>query len=121
MTRLRALDQGAGDQVRRRHQAVGGLVMLVDADRIEAELLGIDERVDVAGVFLGALDRVVKVVRQHHPGRAVLCRLLEVERPVRHQMEGDELHGATPSRNSQTWRATLAASRHAGGARTHPP
>ena len=109
LDRLGALDQRAGDQVGRRHQAVGGLVMLVDADRIEAELLGIDERVDVARVFLGALDRVVEAVRQHHPGRAVLRRLREIERPVRHQMEGDELHDATPSRNSRTWRATRAA------------
>src|SRR6516164_9415763 len=83
--------------------------MLVDADRIEAELLGIDERVDVARIFLRTLDRVVKAVRQYHPGRAVLRRLLEVERPVRHQMESDELHGATPLRSSRTWRATREA------------
>ena len=103
---LGALDQRAGDQVGRRHQPVGGLVVLVDADRVEAELLGIDQRIDVAGVFLGALDRVVEAVRQHDPGRAVLRRLFEVERPVRHQMEGDELHRATPSRKSRTCRAT---------------
>src|SRR6516164_9837047 len=83
--------------------------MLVDADRIKAELLGIDERVDVARVFLRTLDGVVKAVRQYHPGRAVLRRLGEVERPVGHQMEGDELHDATPSRNSRTWRATRGA------------
>src|SRR5690242_21328729 len=83
--------------------------MLVDADPVEAELLGIDERVDVAGVFLGALDRVVEPVWQDHPGRAVLRRLFEVERPVRHQMEGDELHDAPPSKNARTWRATTSA------------
>ena len=102
MTRLRALDQGAGDQIGRRHQAVGGLVMFVDADRIEAELLGIDERIDVTRVFLRTLHRVVKPVGQHHPGRAVLRCFREIERPVRHEMEGNELHGATPSRNSRT-------------------
>ena len=106
---LGALDQRAGDQVRRRHQPIRGLMMLVDADRIEAELLGIDQRIDVAGVFLGALDRVVEAVRQYHPRRAVLRRLFEIERPVRHQMEGDELHGATPPRKSWTCRATVAA------------
>src|SRR6516162_1913529 len=109
LDRLGALDQRAGDQVRRRHQAVCGLVMLVDADRIEAEFLGIDERIDVARIFLRTLDRVVELVRQYHPGRTVLCRLSEVERPVRHEMESDELHGATPSRKSRTWPATSGA------------
>src|SRR4051812_50001359 len=83
--------------------------MLVDADRVETELLGIDQRVDMAGVFLGALDRIVEAVRQHHPGRAMLCRLFEVERPVRHQVKVYELHRATPSMKSRTWRATVAA------------
>jgi hypothetical protein len=58
-----ALDQRAGDQVGRRHQAVGGLVMLVDPDGVEAEFLGIDQRIDMAVVFLGAEHRVVHVVR----------------------------------------------------------
>src|SRR4051794_644647 len=104
-----ALDQRTGDQIWRRHQAVGGLVMLVDADRVKAELLGIDESVDVAGVFLGTFGRVVEPVWQYHPGRAVLRRLFEVERPVRHQMEGDELHDVAPSKNARTCRATTAA------------
>src|ERR1700732_1812247 len=84
-------------------------MMLVDTDRIEAELLGIDERVNVARVFLGALHRIVEAVRQHYPGGTVLRRFREVERPVRHEMEGDELHDAAPSRNSQTCRATRGA------------
>jgi hypothetical protein len=42
--------------------------MFVDADRIEAELLGIDERINMAGVLLGPLDRVVKAIWQHNPG-----------------------------------------------------
>src|SRR6516225_3847833 len=83
--------------------------MLVDADRIKAELLGVDECLDVARVFLRTLDRVVEAVRQHHPRRAMLCRVGEVERPVRHQMEGDQLHHATPSRKSRIWRATKEA------------
>src|SRR6516162_11688157 len=83
--------------------------MLVDANRIKAELLGVDQGVDVARVFLRTLDRVIKAVRQHDPRRAVLCRLDEVERPVRHQMEGDELRHATPSRKSRVWRAMRAA------------
>jgi hypothetical protein len=35
---------------------------LIDADRIEAQLFGADQRVDVARVFLGALYRVIKAV-----------------------------------------------------------
>jgi hypothetical protein len=41
--------------------------MFVDADRIEAELLGIDERIDVTRILLGALYRVVEAVRKYDP------------------------------------------------------
>jgi hypothetical protein len=65
---LGALDQGAGDQVRRRHHAVGGLVMLVHRDRIKAELFGGGQLIDVGLVFIGAFDRVIQAVGQDHPG-----------------------------------------------------
>ena len=76
-------------------------MMFIDADRIEAELLGVDERIDVTRVFLRTLHRVVKPVGQHHPGRAVLGCFREIERPVWHKMERNKLHGAIPSRNSR--------------------
>ncbi len=43
----RARERGR-DQVRRRHQPVGGLMMLVDADAVEAELIGELQLADVA-------------------------------------------------------------------------
>src|SRR3984957_14246343 len=49
--RLRPLNERAGDQVRRRHQAIGGLVMFIDPDRVKAELFGIDERIDMARIL----------------------------------------------------------------------
>ena len=65
---LRALDKRAGDEIGRRHQSIGVLVMLVDADAVEAEPLGIDQEVDEVRVFLGAFDRIIKAVGQHDPG-----------------------------------------------------
>ena len=57
LQRLRALGQRGGDEVGRRHQAVGVLVVLVDADAVEAELVGVGERVDVFAVEVVAFDR----------------------------------------------------------------
>jgi hypothetical protein len=42
-------------------------MMFIDADRIEADLFGIDEGIDVARILLGALYRVVEAVRKHDP------------------------------------------------------
>ena len=67
-------------------------MVLVDRDDVEAELLGIDELIDVGLVLVGALLRVVQRVRQHHPGGAVLVPLGHVERAIRHQVEECELH-----------------------------
>ena len=99
----------AGDEVGRRHHAVGGLVMLVDADAVEAELLAIDEEVDMALVFVGALDRIVEAVGQHDPGRAVLRRRLEIERAIGHQVEGEELHRTASLRKARTLGITSSA------------
>ena len=95
-----ARDQVRRDQVRRRHHAVGGLVVLVDRDDVEAELLGIDQLVDVGLVLVGALLRIVELVRQHDPGGAMLVPLGHVERAIRHQVEERELH----QRVSAYWR-----------------
>ena len=67
-------------------------MVLVDRDHVEAELLGIDQLVDVGLVLVGALLRIVERVRQHDPGGAMLVALGHVERAVRHQVEEGELH-----------------------------
>jgi len=40
--------EGAGDDIGRRHQAVGGLVMFVDTDAVKAEFVGVGQGIDVA-------------------------------------------------------------------------
>ena len=66
------------DQVRRRHGAVGVLVVLVDADPVKAELLGVDQLVDVPVVVRASGSRVEKRVRTGDP-----CRPVVVVRQVR--------------------------------------
>src|SRR6185437_978475 len=96
-----ALDEGAGDQIRCRHQPIGILVMLVDGDAVEAQPFAIDEEVDEIGIFLGAFDRIVKAVREYDPGRAMFRSLLEIEMTIRHQMEGYEFHRDASARKSR--------------------
>ena len=45
---LDAARERARQHARRRHQAIGGLVMLVEADAVEAELVGVFELVEIA-------------------------------------------------------------------------
>ena len=86
-------DEVGGDDVRRRHEAVRGLVMLVDGDGVEAKLLGVDELGKVLLVHLRAALRVEVGVGVGDPrGALALERLVEV-RPG-HEVEVDELHGA---------------------------
>src|SRR5690242_4420738 len=67
--------------------------MLVDADAVEADILGVDQLVEVAVVQLTAQLRVVETVRAGDPGRPVVvvreCR-------VRHQVEAEEPHRLAP-------------------------
>ena len=67
---LGPLRQGRGDEVGRRHQAVGVLVVLVDADAVEAQLVGVGQGVDVFVVELVALDRVVEACWAARPRRS---------------------------------------------------
>ena len=89
---LGALDERARDQVRRRHHAVSGLMVFVDADDVEAEFFGIGQLIEIGIVFRGAFFRIVEAVGQHHPGRAMFGRRFQVERPIRHQMKAGEFH-----------------------------
>ena len=88
----RALGEASRDDVGRRHEAVGVLVVLVHAHRVEAERLGQRELLEVLLVEHPAARRIVEAVRQGQPGRLVV--LLEVGRQVRprHEVEADEEH-----------------------------
>jgi hypothetical protein len=90
----RAHGEHGRDDVRRRHQAIRILVMLVHADAVEAERLGLGELIDVFVVVDLRFFGVEEVVGHPDPGRVVL--LLEVGRkiPVRHRVEEEVLHGA---------------------------
>ncbi len=86
--------QPGGDDVRRRHEPVAVLVVLVHADAVEAERVGVFELVHVLVVHEVPLTRVVELARNVDPHRAVL--LPEVVGQIRpgHQVEPRESHGA---------------------------
>ena len=79
---LDAARQRAGEHARHRHHAVGGLMVLVEADAVEAELVGEFHLVEIVVIELGAFLRIVMVVGERHPGRAVLGDGVEIG--VRH-------------------------------------
>ena len=88
-----AAGQPGGDEVRAGHDAVAVLVVLVDADAVEAELVGVLELVHVLVVDGVGPRRVEQRAGDVDPDRAV--RLPEVVGQVRprHQVEPRELHG----------------------------
>jgi hypothetical protein len=92
---LGALDQGAGDQVGRGHQAISGLVVLVDTHAVKAQGFRFGQQVDVALVFVRTQLGVVKGIGQDHPSRAVLFGCRDVQRTVRHQGEIEDFHAAS--------------------------
>src|SRR5262249_55676809 len=93
-----------GDDVGRGHQPVAVLVMLVDADAVEAERVRVLELIHVLVVHGVALARVVERVRDVDPDRTVL--LPEIVRQVRPrtEVEPGEFHasprvGSTPDQS----------------------
>ena len=81
--------QHAGDHV---------LVMLVDADAVEAELLGVFQLIEVSVVEGAALLGVVDPVREAEPRRRILGRVVKVGGEIGpwHQMKKVKLHGGPP-------------------------
>ena len=77
------------NQIRGRHDPVSILVMLVYAHPVKAELLRVQELVDVAVVELPAEFGVVEAVRTGDPRRAVVVRR---ESRVRHQVKAEYAH-----------------------------
>src|SRR5512144_1473929 len=89
---LGAPRQTCRHDIGRGHAAVGGLVMLVDADAVETELIGQLELVQIA-VIEGMTELgIVKRIGGGYPGAVV--RLREILRQMRpgHQMEAVNLH-----------------------------
>jgi hypothetical protein len=93
---LRPAGEGGRHQVRRGHQAVGVLVVLVHADAVEAHLGGELQLVQVLVVDLVSLRRVVQVARHVHPDAAVLLAEVLRKEPVGHEVEEMDLHGLPP-------------------------
>ena len=81
---------------RRGHDAVGVLVVLVDAEPVEAELLAVFELVEIAVVEFVPLLGVEIAVGQNHPCRPVFLVVVEIEIGVGHQMKEKDLHRAHP-------------------------
>ena len=87
-----AINQNGRDEIGRRHHPVSGLMMLVDADAVEAALAGIDQLLDIFAIkrrpALGVVERIWEI----YPIQFVLTRGLEIEVAIRHQVKGKELH-----------------------------
>ena len=90
----------AGD----RHHAVGGLMVLVEADAVEAELVRQLHLVEIIVIEFGALLRIVVAVRERHPRGAVLGDRIEIGVAVGHQMEIEDLHVAILTLQFSCWR-----------------
>ena len=100
---LGAAAEVGSHQVRRRHQTVGVLVVLVDADAVIAGGSGGFELVQAVVVHLVGFGRVEQLRVDVNPDRVV--RLGEVRREisVRHQMEEFKFHRQLRSVPSSGW------------------
>ena len=88
-------ERGGGD-VRRRHDAVGVVVMLVDADAVEAGLVGEFELVEVFVVELVRLDGVEEPAGDVDPDAAVLFFEVGRQVAVGHEVEPADFHFGRP-------------------------
>ena len=86
--------QHGGHNVRRRHGAVGVLVVLVDAHTLEPQLFGIFELVQISIIDRMPLFGIVVFIRERHPGRFMFGLVGKVLGQVgpRHEMEIVKLH-----------------------------
>ena len=86
---------GCGND-RRRHGAIGILVMLVYRQDVVAQLLAILELIQIAIIELRALLGVVVAVWQQRPGGRVFLVERKIQVGIGHQMKQRKLHLATP-------------------------
>jgi hypothetical protein len=70
-------------------------VVLVHADRIEAELVGVLEHVEVFVVELMAARGVVEAIREVDPHAVIAFAEVVGEPTPRHQVEPADLHGTS--------------------------
>ena len=89
--------QRRGRDDRRRHQAIGILVMFVHAQPVEAELFAHLQFVEIGVVQVVAHLRIEVRIGIHHPGRLVLLVVIEIETGIGHKMEQKTLHGRFPN------------------------
>src|SRR6266705_3168704 len=84
--------QAGCHDVRGWHVAVGVLVVLIDANALEAELIGEFEFIQVAVVERMAELRIVEGVRTRHPGTVIALGKILREVGPGHQMKAEEAH-----------------------------
>ncbi len=110
---LGALDrtrQRAGQQARNRHHAVRRLVVFVEADAVEAKLVGQFHLVKVLVIKLRALFGIVIAVGKRHPCRAVAADRVEIDMAIRHQVKVEDFH----LRSAFSWPGFLCRSLDVG-------
>src|SRR5260370_23783899 len=78
--------------IRRGHQSIGVLMMLVDAEAVEAHTVGELELVEVVVIKAMAELGIVEVARNIHPYAAVLILEAIGQEEVRHQHEPRKFH-----------------------------
>jgi hypothetical protein len=92
---LGAVGEHRGDEVRRGHQAVAVVVVLVDADGVEAALLGVHELLEVGGIRRGHDVAVEQAGIDVDPHAAVLLVEVVGECRIGHEVEPHQLHRRT--------------------------
>ena len=95
-----SVGQHRGNQVGRRHYAVGIVVVFVDADAVKAGPVGVLQLGNIVGVIPVALGRVKVFVGQVNPGGMVLRGKVVGQILVGHQMEKGYFHGNQPRRRA---------------------
>ncbi len=101
-----AAREGGGHQLRRRHQAVGVLMMLVDAETVVADILGQLQQIEIIVVDAIGLARIEQSRIDIDPYAAMLLGEIIGQVGPRHEVEPVELHGrVTPCEDGRHGKA----------------
>ena len=90
----RAPREGGRHDIRRRHQAVCILMMLVDAEPVEAHRVGVFQLIEVVVVEAMTDFRIVQIARDIDPHAVILLFEIFRQEPIRHQMEPGKFHNS---------------------------